>query len=361
MPLNPRFVEDALTNTLREALAEPEIGTAFWRMVAPKRMRSELPDQIKSCADELGPARLGGTNPDIIFYRRGKPVFYLEAKLGSGTEPLQLFRARSWMRAYGAQDDQVLLVSNMVDQLPSGVGWTGPTLPVHGITWHAIESELRRQSSAWHRRSRQKFESFSSFLKQRSSASRNKTKHGMLFPSGHRYGEVMRRFIAAKGYTKADLLYGARIDPRICIGRDDWQQALGTPDLERMELHYGPGRQGDGENYRAEFHLWHKTDLAHSRKFIEQCWPWWRQAIMEDRSIQFVFGGRGGGKRTRPTELPLACPNAWVAFICRPGSKIYERELRVLSMDKILRRISKIVDPLERVVDRVSSLLKGSS
>ena len=354
MPLNPRFAEDALTNLFEQALTQSEILSSFWKMVAPVRMRSKLPDQTKSCAHELGPARLGGTNPDIIFYRAGKPVFYVEAKLECGTEPLQLVRARSWMRAHGAQDDQVMLVSNWIDQIPSDVGWTGLVLPVRSATWQEIEKGLRVNHHTWSAVSQKLFDSFSSFLKGKSAGSRTKTKQGMLFPSRHRYGEIMRQFIASEKFTKSDFLYGAGIDPRICLGRSQWQPALRTPDLERLEVHYGPGRQGDGENYRAAFHIWHESDLAHSRKFIEKHWKVWREAILADGELQFIYGDRRGKDRMRPSEPPVECPKAWVGIVCRPDKKVYEAEIRNLSVEEIIGRLRELIKPLERVVDRVS-------
>jgi hypothetical protein len=359
MPLNPRFAEDVLTNLFEQALTQPEVRSSFWKMVAPVRMRLELPDQTKSCAHELGPARLGGINPDIIFYRAGKPVFYVEAKLECGTEPLQLVRARSWMRAHGAQDDQVMLLSNWIDQIPSDVGWTGSVLPVRSATWQEIEKGLRVNYPSWSATSQKLFDSFSSFLQEKSAGSRTKTKQGMLFPSRHRYGEIMRRFTASEGYTKSDFLYGAGIDPRICLGRSVWQSALGTPDLERLEVHYGPGRQQDGENYRAAFHIWHESDLAHSREFIAQHWKDWREAILADGELQFIYGDRRGKDRKRPSEPPVECPKAWVGIVCRPDTKVYEAEIKDLAVDLVIKRLKNLVRPLERFVERVCEKLSA--
>ena len=354
MPLNPRKSdENQLTDSLGKTLAPVEIMESFWRLVAPIRMRRELPERIESCADEFAPARLGGTNPDLVFYRGKKPIFYVEAKLGSGTDCLQLTRARSWMRAHGAQDDQTILLSNFVDHIPAEVGWNGPAVPVRSATWHEIEQGLKKDYDQWSRPSQQLFARFSSLLREKSTGSRIKMKEGMVFPARHRYGEVMQRFIATGRYTKSDLLYGASIDPRICFGRPEWDVTLGTRDVERMELHYGPGRMGDGENYRAEFHLWHKSDLAYSREHIAQNWNRWRQAILADKSLKFIYGSRQGNNRMSPSEPPVECPNAWVGLIRRPGSKIFEKEIRHFSIDQTVERIAAMIKPLEQVVTNV--------
>lgn len=184
--------EDALTAELAEALREPKILESFWRIAAPVRFRNEKPRfknfKLLRPVDQVGP-----TKPDLLFraHNDGHPLLYLEAKLECGTEPLQLTRARSWMRASGARDDQVLLLTQYSDRLPDSIGWKGPSLPVTTMTWHELDEYLHAECAHYSSSAKTALWKFSAKLNRYRRKGRCKTKRSLVFESQHCFGKIM--------------------------------------------------------------------------------------------------------------------------------------------------------------------------
>lgn len=155
-----------------------------WKAAAPQRLHRTLPDHLQVFS------QLGTAKPDLLFRCAGRPALYVEAKLGCQTEPLQLTRARSWMRATGAKDDQVLLISHFKDELPDEVGWTNATVPIRSMSWHELEQRLQTECDS---------AVFASKLFQNSREAKCKKKRGLLFKTRHPYGTVMQKLIATWG------------------------------------------------------------------------------------------------------------------------------------------------------------------
>jgi hypothetical protein len=353
------FREDALTADLARALTDPEILAWFWQIVAPMRLRNQKPIFKMPTLSSRPADRLGATKPDLLFraHDSDRPLLYLEAKLGCGTEPLQLTRARSWMRASGAKDDQVLLVSQYVDRLPDSAGWGGPIVPVQTMSWTSLEQNLKRNGPHYSPSARTTLARFSSKLNERCSQELCKTKRRLSFRSKHCFGQIMYQLAAH--WSGADFVYGANIDPRLCAGNNKWRQVFGTPDVERLHIFYGAGKEAV-ENYRAQLILWHASDLAHSRDGIRKNWDAWREGIGRYPKLKFEWGGRHGYDRQVESMPPEQFPESMVGLVKMPrSSAIYESEFRSISDEQLVARIAEMVRPFEKLIEEVASSFRS--
>lgn len=345
MPANPRSAEDHLTNLLAQVLTVPECRRAFWKLVAPTRLHGRLPPEPKAFG------RLGTSKPDLLF-EDPHPLLYVEAKLGAQTEPMQLTRARSWMRHSGCADDQIVLLADCEDQIPVDIGWPGAAVPVRTVSWHAVHAALcavaKRESVTM-----TLVDAFGRALASSMRSSRNKVKVGMRSSFHHPFGEVMHEFAARRGIKRAEFVYGGRIDPRLTYGFPNWLEMFGTSS-ERLWLFYGP-ECGFSENYRAQLILWHRSDFAGSREPIAARWDAWRRAILNEPLAEFDFGGRAHSSRTTG-GVPQVMPVSDVGLINHPA-RIPEAIIRQASRADLMKQLDALVAPFERIVDRV---LRGS-
>jgi len=341
MPANPRSKEDQLTDLLARVLKIPECREAFWRLAAPPRLHGRLPPEPKAFG------RLGTSKPDLLF-EDPQPLLYVEAKLGAQTEPMQLTRARSWMRHSGCADDQIVLLADYEDRIPEVVGWPGPAVPVRTITWQAVNAALLAAAKKGAAETAA-LDAFGRALAASTRTTPNKVKLGMRSSFDHPFGEVMHEFAVRRHLKPPEFVYGGRIDPRITYGLDEWTHAFGSSP-ERLWLFYGPER-GSTENYRAQLILWHNSDFAGSREQIARRWDAWRHAIRSEPSAEFDFGGRSHSARTS-AGVPQAIPDSAVGLINHPA-RIPEMVIRRSIREDLLKRLDDLVAPFERIVARV--------
>ena len=345
MPGNPRSLEDRLTASLAKVLDQPDGITAFWQSFAPERLRSKIPDRIAMFGSFDGP------KPDILFWYQGEPIFYVEAKLDSGTAPLQLSRARSRMRLADAKDDQILLVCQTVDSVPAEIGWIGPTLPYATATWREILACLDSSSVSSRTDARIALDVFRVTLHAHSVGSRFRSKR-LALDSKHPYGAVLQAVTRQWDDVQAEFAYGAKIAPRINFGKNSWQIPFRSRDVERMSIRCGMTKEGD-ERYTSELCLWQVSDLKGSRDGIERHWPHWRSAITADPSLKLHIGGRKEHEREYVEVPPHNIPLVKVAVVRRPGSGFPVADVQQLPFEEAVHKVASLASPYIRLVQRV--------
>ena len=346
MPDKRRCEEDTLTKSLAAALQHEEARSVFWRRVAPRRLAANVPGVPVLFQ------YFRGTRPDLLFLRHGEPIFYIEAKLDSGTEPIQLARARSMMRLAGAEDDQVLLLSRTVDHVPPGVGWDGPTLPCDSMTWVDVLKAFDRAKAAWQPETLTALERFRATWLE---LAKNKTEHDkhkdLTLKSGHPCGAVIQVVANQWSGIRAEFSYGGNIAPRIHIGLTNWQEALGTRDVERLSVECRL-RDDGREYYGASFVLWHALDLKGSRDGIRHHWKHWREAITADPVFKLHLGGREENRKIHHLP-PEAIPRVNVGLLRRPNSGLPVAEVQRLPVRDMVRRVKAFLLPYMQLAERV--------
>lgn len=348
MPPNPRSTEDRLTESLAQALVAPQPKRAFWELAAPSRIHGVDPIRFNEFW-KLGPCK-----PDLLFFAGETALLYIEAKLAAQTEPLQLTRARSWMRRHGAEDDQVILLCNHIDQLIEEVGWPRAALPVKTLTWHSVLNAIAPVSRSNTHLVADRFRDFERTLAEYSGDPVHKAKTGMRSSIGHPFGATFHEFAGAREGIRSDFLYGARIDPRLSYGFARWADRLMSKDCERILLFYGCGG-GSCENYRAQLILWHTSDYAESSEGPRRHWHELRKAIIAEPLAEFEWGGRQHSARTRGVP-PVQFPDSLVGLVNLPTSQIGEMTFRRFSRPELLQKLNAMVAPLERILDRFAGV-----
>jgi hypothetical protein len=350
--------EDIVSAGLVELmLAVPKVRVAVWRMLAPKRLRE---DRGSDLVESQG--TLGVTKPDILWTKQGKPSLYVEVKVSAQTEPLQLQRARSWMKYMGCENDQVVLLAREDVELPISVGWTHAAHSTRVVLWHQVWSGLipfttnlapaaRTRLAGW-------MQLAASIIGSEALLARpsNKLKRDLSADSGLAYGKAMSEWLSSRPHWTGEFAFGARVSPRLVCGGSDWDRVFGTHDFQRLWLYYNLPRYAGFEGFAPQLILWHQQDYAHSGELASRNWPKWREIIENDGRFHFEGGRRQHTNRDRSGIMPRAFPGGLVGLVQLPEStRLPASRIAGQSSEQVARAIDQTVSPFIELVQALSS------
>lgn len=350
--------EDIVSAGLVELMAAvPEVLVAVWKMLAPERLST---DQASKTVESQG--KLGVTKPDILWTRRGKPTLYVEVKVSAQTEPLQLQRARSWMKYMGCENDQVVLLAREDIELPTSVGWGHAAHSTRVVLWHQVWTGLMPLKASLPAASHTRLAGWMQLAESIIGSDallarpRNKLKRDLSADSGLAYGKAMSEWLSSRPHWTGEFAFGARVSPRLVCGGSDWDRVFGTHDSQRLWLYYNLPRYAGFEGFAPQLILWHQKDYALSDELASRNWAKWRAIIENDGRFHFEGGRRQHANRDRSGIMPRAFPGGLVGLVQLPEStRLPASKIAGQSSDQVARAIDQTVSPFIELVQALSS------
>jgi len=352
--------EDRLTTEFcRVVNRHEDLARLAWRMFLPGSRRS--PGLFDAHPDELLPSK-----PDILLKDHdGKIRGYVEAKVSSTMQPLQLIRGKSWAGEVTRRNVPVIALVKTPTKIPKVIGIRRTFRWFKTVTWNEVLGEFERHLAGVDRRKsvQRDFKALRRCARSVGSLSTiNKIDYvneilsewGM--PYGNVLEEVARRL---KGYT-CHFVCRASSPPSLHVGQPEWREVFGCRDFQRLYLPYSLTRY-PGIKYQAFrfiLALWHQTDHAASDISWETRRAWLEKALKWSGG-QVETGRRKHHQRDHHKErFPERVMRAKVGLLRDLGGEIKivpadveSKERQEVLADKIVARVhtlDRFIMSLER-------------
>ena len=164
------------------------------------------------------------------------------------------------------------------------------------------------------------------------------------------FGRVLWDFANSHPDSRADLCFGASVDPFLQIGYDDWTDAFGTNDVERLRVFFGAKDDlHPVENFRIQLVLW-SGDFVEGRNPILTRLAHWNTTVRQQSGVTWEVGGRNHADRIRDLpQITLRDARAKKTALLNFDGRVYWSSIQNMEPALQIAKIDKLVAPLIKI------------